>query len=49
LAEGDKLYGLPIFWVLLQDNYEASSELSGAEQLDLVLAAVQEILSQPHS
>ena len=49
MAEGDKLYGLPIFWVLLQDNYEASSELSGTEQLDLVLAAVQEILSQPHS
>lgn len=31
LAEGEKLYGMPIFWMLLQDNYEATSEISSSE------------------
>lgn len=49
LADGEKLYGMPIFWMLLQDGYEASSDLSGTDQLELVLEAVREILSQPYS
>ena len=31
LADGEKLYGMPIFWMLLQDGYEASSDLSGTD------------------
>lgn len=49
LAEGEKLYGMPILWMLLQDEYEGSSELSNNEQLELVLEAVREVLSQPSS
>ena len=49
LAEGEKLYGMPILWTLLQDGYVSKSDLSGSDQFDFVLEAVREILSQQFS
>lgn len=49
LAEGEKLYGMPILWTLIQDEYVSKSDLSGSDQFDFVMEAVREVLSQSFS
>jgi len=47
LSEGDKLYGLPVFWGILQDSYPGGDALSSAELLRVALDCSREILALP--
>lgn len=47
LLEGQKLYGMPILWDIIQDTFKSTGEVKSSEILSLALGSFCEILAQP--
>jgi len=45
LAQGEKLYGLPVLWGIMQDSYQSAAELAGHEILRVALESMCHLLS----
>jgi len=48
ISKEEHLYGLPIFWDLVQDRNNSTSEVANDELLDLSLQAIKDILEEPY-
>lgn len=49
LRPGDKLYGLPVFWMVLQDNYKCTDAKLRGELLRVALDSITELLGQSNT
>jgi hypothetical protein len=46
MRPGEKLYGLPVYWSVLQDSYQCTDATLRAELLRVSLESITELLAQ---